>query len=132
MSLENLDVVRKAFEAFGVGGADAVLPFYKPDVVIYPTAAWVEDPLYRGRDGARKVTAWIDGFDELSFEPREIRDLQERVIVFAELSGRIRSTDTLIQQGFGMVLSDFGDGMIGEVRYFLTWQETLEAVGLEE
>jgi hypothetical protein len=37
-----------------------------------------------------------------------------------------------IRQPLGIVFSDFRDGQIGEARNFLTWQQTLAAVGLRE
>ena len=32
----------------------------------------------------------------------------------------------------GVVYADFGKGLIGETRYFLSWREALEAAGLRE
>jgi len=50
--------------------------------------------------------------------------------VRVDLTGRVASSP--IRQAWGTVCSDFRDGMIGEWRFFRTWTETLEAVGLEE
>jgi ketosteroid isomerase-like protein len=129
MSQVNVELVRKAFEAFKSGGMESVLPFYAPDVVCYPISEWLEDPVYRGHDGALKLTAWTDNFDDVAFEAHEIRDVQERVVVLAELTGQIKDSGVPIRQAFGVVYSDFRDGTTGEVRYFLSWQQALEAVG---
>ena len=131
MSEENVEIVRRAFEAFRSGGMEAVLPFYAPDVVCYPVSEWVEEPEYRGHEGALRLTSWTDGFDEVAFEAHEIRDAGDQVVVLAELTGQIRDTGVPIRQAFGVVYSDFHDGTTGKVRYFLSWQEALEAVGLE-
>jgi len=133
MSQENVELVRKTFEAFRAGGFEAMLSFYPPDVLWHPAPGWVEDPVYGGHDGARKMSAvWTDNFDDLVLEPHEIRDLPEGVLVLAEATGRTKDAGVPIRQPYGMLYSDFRDGMIGEVRFFFTWQETLEAVGLQE
>jgi ketosteroid isomerase-like protein len=133
MSEENVEIVRKAFDGFSVGGIEALLAFYSPDVVMYSVAEWPEDPVYRGHDGARKLTAaWTDNFDEWGWEVHEIRPEGTRVVAFAEMTGRIKGTDVPIRQPIGIVSSDFREGMMCEVRFFLTWHEALEAVGLAE
>jgi ketosteroid isomerase-like protein len=130
VSQANVDLVRKAFVAFKSGGMEAVLPFYAQDVVCYPVSEWLEDPVYRGHEGALRLTSWTDDFDNVAFEAHEIRDVGDRVVVLAELTGQIRDTGVPIRQAFGVVYADFHDGTTGEVRYFLTWQQALEAVGL--
>jgi len=132
MSQANVEMVRKALAAFKSGGMDAVLAFYAPDVVCYAVSEWLEDPVYRGHEGALRLTAWTDNFDDVAFEANEIREVPEQVVVLAELTGQIKDSGVPIRQAFGVVYSDFRDGMIGEVRYFTSWQQALEAVGLEE
>jgi ketosteroid isomerase-like protein len=74
MSQENVDLVRKGFDALSVGGIEALLPFYPADVVMYSIAEWPDDPVYRGYEGARKLTAgWTDNFDEWGFDLKDTR-----------------------------------------------------------
>jgi hypothetical protein len=103
-----------------------------PDVVMYPLAEWIEDPVYRGHEGARKLIAWTDDFDEAAWEIRQIRAVKDRVLMHADLTGRMKASGVPIRQEWGTVCSDFRDGMIGEFRWFRTWQQALEAAGLEE
>ena len=133
MSQQNVELVPKVMTAFSTGGIGAALPLCAQDVVWYPSTEWLEDPAYRGRDGLRRASAiWTDNFDDVAWEVHEIRDVQERVVVLAELDGRIKDSGVPIREAFGIVVSDFRDGMIGEFRAFLTWQGALEAVGLRE
>jgi uncharacterized protein len=133
MSQENMELVRKGFEAFNVGGIEALLPFYAPDTVWYSLAEWLEDPVYRGHDGARKlIAAWTEGFGDWAWEVHEIRDAGDAVVAFADTVGQIKGSVVPIGQPMGIVFSGFRDGMIGEVRFFLTSQEALDAVGLAE
>jgi hypothetical protein len=47
-------------------------------------------------------------------------------------AGQIKDSGVPIRQAFGVVYSDFRDGMTGEVRYFTSLPQALEAVGLSE
>jgi ketosteroid isomerase-like protein len=132
MSQENVDLVARVFNAFNTGGTKATLPFYTPDIVIYAIPEWLERPIYHGHDGALKVAAWTDNFDDVTFDPQEIRDAHESVVTLAELTGQIKGTRTPIRQRFAVVASDFRDGRIGEVHYYTSWQDALDAVGLAE
>jgi ketosteroid isomerase-like protein len=133
MSQENVELMRKSFEAFSVGGVEALLPFCAPDVVWYSAAEWVEDPVYRGHDGVRKLTAaFTDNFDDWGWEVHEIRDVGTQVVTLVEMIGRIKDSGVPIRQPFGLVSSDFRDDTCGETRFFTTWQQALEAAGLRE
>jgi ketosteroid isomerase-like protein len=133
MSRANVEIVRQGFEAFSAGDVETVLPFFAPDVVWTPSPEWPEDPIYRGHDGVRRLAAsWIDTFDEYALEVHEIRDVQGHVLVLFEQTGRIKGSGAPIRQPMGYVFSDFRDGMVGEVRSFIGWQQALAAVGLAE
>jgi ketosteroid isomerase-like protein len=129
MSADDVDIVRRTFEAFKAGGFEAMLAFYPEDVVWHPAPGWVEDEVYRGYDGARKLTAiFTNNFEDLALEPCDIRDLDGRVLVLAEARGQSTMTGAPVRQPYAMVYSDFRAGKIGEVRFYLTWQEALDAV----
>jgi hypothetical protein len=124
--------VRRALEAANVGGVEAALPFYAADVVFYPVAGWAEDAEYRGHDGVRKLNAiFTKAFDDFAWDVREIRDAGERVLVLTDMTGRIKGSAAPIRERYAVVCSDFRDGTFGEVRFFKTWHEALEAVALE-
>jgi len=131
MSRESVEIVRKAFEAHKAGGVEALLPFYAADVACYPTQ-FLKGSVYRGHDGAiRLESAFADYFDDFAFDVDEIRDMGERVLARATMTGRIKDSGAPIRQSIGVLVSDFRDGLIGEIRFF-NWQEALEAVGLAE
>jgi ketosteroid isomerase-like protein len=131
MSRENLELVRKTVELFGAGGTEALLACYATDVIVYSVPGWVEDPVYRGHDGIRRLMAlWTENFDDIAFDLHEIRESQERVLALFELTGSIKGSGVPIRQPFGAVSADFRDGRIGEIRFFLGWDDALKAVGL--
>lgn len=135
MSRNNVELVRRAFEALKTGGVEAGLEFVAPDGVTYTPAEWMEDSEYRGHEGFRRLNRlWSQTFDDWSVEtPEELRDAGDRVAVLFHHSGKIKGTEVPIRQEIGAVYSDFrDDGRIGEARFFQCWTEALEAAGLRE
>lgn len=132
MSEANVEMVRMAFDAVSVGGTEAGLRFCADDVILYPVAEWAEDQTYHGHDGVRRMIAtWTHPFEDFAWDVHEIREVDERVLVRTEMTGRIRGSVAPIRQRYSIVCSDFRNGTIGDVRFFQTWQEALEAVGIE-
>jgi ketosteroid isomerase-like protein len=133
MSEENVEIVRQGFDAFAVGGVEAALDSFAPDVVLYPFPEWPGPSEYRGHDGVRTLLGeWFENFDDFGIEVHEIRDAGDKVVGLAETVGRIKGSGLPIRQPLGVVYWDFRNGKIGEGGNFLTWREALEAVGLSE
>jgi hypothetical protein len=112
---------------------EAFLEFYAEDVVCHPAPGWIEgDGVCYGHEGFRRLAAvWSESIDDGALEVHEVRDLRDRVLVLAEFTGRSRGSGEPRSQRFGAVNSDLrSDGRVGEVRFFLTWQEARDAVGL--
>lgn len=132
MSQANVELVGRAFAAYGAGGVEAVLPFYAEDVVWFAASEWPEDAAYQGYAAVRRQDAdWHASFEDYGWEVHEIRDVQDRVLVLAEMTGRTRDTSMLVRQQVGLVAGFRGE-KIAEVRAFNTWQEALDAVGATE
>jgi ketosteroid isomerase-like protein len=131
LSQANVEIVRKAFDAYNAGGIAGLLTMCPVDVVWHPLPEWLEDTEYAGHDGVRRLLDWFEGFDDLAAEIADIRDLGGQVVVRADLVGRTTSGVPL-RQGWGAVCSDFRDGKIGEWRLFRTWADALAAAGMDE
>jgi ketosteroid isomerase-like protein len=134
MSQANVEIARGFIEAYAAGaGIERALSVFSPDVVLYPFPDWVEASVYRGHDGVRRLTAvWADTFEDFAIAPEEVRDLGDRVVMLGHTTGRIKGTGVPIRQPVGAVFSDFRDREIGEAHFFVTWQQALAAVGLED
>jgi ketosteroid isomerase-like protein len=133
VSQENVEVVRRAFEAYASGGIDALLPYAAPDCVFYPDPGWIEEAEYRGRDAIAAFNkTQVDAFGDLRIEICAIRAVDEHVLVLLEMVGQAAGSGVPIRQQAAHVLSGFREGTIGEDRTFLSWEAGLEAVGLEE
>ena len=134
MSEENVQAMREIVEAWNTTGLDALLEFCPEDVVWFPFHEWPDgDEPRRGHAGVRELmAAWTDYFDGYQVHIQEIRDLDDRVVAHGEMAGQAKGTGVPIRQPLGWVASDFRQGQIGEVHFFLTRDETLEAAGLSE
>ena len=133
MAKENVELVRRIFEAGGGASVDALLEFLPEDVVWHPPPEWIIEAEYRGHDGVREAMAvFTETFDDYEAELHDIRDAGDRVVALVWQRGRIDGGDEVIRQQIGAVYSDFRDGLVGEARFFRSWAEALEAVGLTE
>jgi ketosteroid isomerase-like protein len=132
LALEHVELVRHVFDAHRARGIEAVLPSYTDDVTMRLGAGWIEDDIYQGHDAVRKLDAlWATNFDEWSWEVHEIRDAGDRVVAFVEMTGQIRGSRQPVRMAQVLVASDFRGGKIGEVRFFNTFQEAQDAMGLD-
>jgi hypothetical protein len=133
MSEENVEIVRRAHEAFNRRDLDAFLATQDPDVVFVPYEVSVQggDP-YRGHDGIRRW--WDESFDvlpDLRAEVFELRDLGPRVFVHGRLTGHGAGSGA----EFGRTLWETVEVREGKTVWwaaFATESEALEAVGLSE
>ncbi len=134
MSEENVELTRRTVEAWNSGRVEAVLRFCPEDVVWHPFPQWPDGAEPRvGHDGARELMqAWLDNFDDFNLVIDEARDLSDRVLALGAMEGQSKGSGTIIHQPFGWISADFRDGLIGEMRFFLTREEALEAAGLGE
>lgn len=133
VGLEKVELVRHVFDAHRTGGIEAVLPSYTDDVIMRLGAGWIEDDTYEGHDAIRELDAhWTSNFEEWGWEVHQMRDDGERVIAFVEMTGQIRGSRQPVRMAQVLVASDFRGSKIGEVRFFNTWQEAQDAMGLED
>jgi ketosteroid isomerase-like protein len=129
MGASNVEVVERSVEAYAHGGIEALMAFVSQDVVCYPFPEWVEESVYRGHDGFRKVTAiWTDTFDDFLLEVDEYQDHGSKVLALGTLGGLIKATGAPLRQPTGIVFSGFHRGLIGEMWFFTTWAQAIQAV----
>ena len=136
MSEENVEVVRRVFEAVGRHDTEAVLSAYDPNVEFDfsggPLASLMGDKVYRGHGGMRKwVRDRYEDWENLEDDCQELIDAGQRVISLVITRGRGRSSgiDSEIRQ-YGVWT--FRDDKIVRVAWFYSREEALEAAGLSE
>ena len=55
MSQENVEIVRRSFDAFARAGFDSVPDYFDPEIEWTTTDAFLEAATYRGYDGIRRL-----------------------------------------------------------------------------
>jgi ketosteroid isomerase-like protein len=90
---ENVELVRRSFEAISAWDIDALLRLYHPDVAFLPlTGTRVESEGYRSHEGVRAYLAEARQlWDVLEPEGHEYTDLGDRVLVAGRCRVRGRS-----------------------------------------
>jgi ketosteroid isomerase-like protein len=131
MSEENVEIVRRAIEAYGHEGLDGTLRFYDPEIEWTSTGDYIE-AANSGHDGLRRYLGTMeDEFEDLRIEPVELIDAGERVISSVRFTGRGKTSGAPVE----MTLISVGsvrDGLINRVRNYPSMAEALEAAGVSE
>ena len=131
MSQENVELTRRAFQAFNDRDLDAVLAGLHDEVEAFPRLAAVEGG-YRGHDGVRRWWAQLlSTFPDFHAEILEVRDLGEFMVVALRLRGHGVESDTPVDVAVWHV-NQFRDGKVIRWRVCTSESEALEAVGQRE
>lgn len=131
MSQENVELTRRAFQAFHDRDLDALLAMLDDDVEAVPVLAAMEGD-YHGHDGIRRWWAGLLGtFPDFSAEILDLRDDDDLTIATVRLRGRGAASDTPVDATVWHV-SRFRNGKCIGWRVYTSESEALEAVGLSE
>jgi ketosteroid isomerase-like protein len=130
VSEANVDLARKAFEAFAARDVDAAVAIFAEDVEFLPVTANLTTGgvPYRGREGIARYFEDVGGvWDELRVFPSEFRDLGDTVVTLGRMHGR--GGGMIIDRPTGWVWR-FRDGEIVSGRVFASQEEALRDAGL--
>ena len=135
MSEENVETVRRAWDAWLGGDLDALFASYFDADAVYDLTHFREwpDHTYRGIDGVRQgLTEWLSvwteweaGVDEILVAP------DDRVVVLTWQRGKGRDSGLPMSMEWAQVIS-VRDGKITRVEAYDDRDEALEAAGLRE
>ena len=131
MSQENVEIVRRAWEAWEKGDWEPLYAFYHPDVVWDASA--LRGPIrgvYHGHDGVRQYfKEWLQSFDAHEARAEKIVDAGDDVIVSLRLRGTGKTSGVEVEMARTNVYR-IRDGLAIRVELFETDAEALEAVEL--
>jgi ketosteroid isomerase-like protein len=131
VSQQNVDIAKRAIDAFNRRDVDLLADLTTPDFEWFPALpGTVEGGGYRGREGIETYISEIgDTWEELRIFGAEFRDLGDRVLVLGRAEGRGRGSGVPVDTSHGFVVELRGDKM-SRVRTYLDHGEALRAAGL--
>jgi ketosteroid isomerase-like protein len=131
MSQENVEIVRKSFEACNRRDADAAVANYHPDIEYRYVATLDHEPVCRGRDAVKQsfLQVWAD-WEHVFSDPLQFFDLGDQVLV-ENVDSRV-GRDGIRVEDSGLQIWTLENGLVVRIEGFDTWPEALEAAGLSE
>jgi ketosteroid isomerase-like protein len=137
MSQENVEVVRRVYEAAANRDSANILSLYDPEVEIdvSRTHGAVMQGLYRGteHEGLRKWSReWHEAWEQVEYEVEDLIDAGDAVISIITVRGRGRGSGANVEFTLHAGLWTIRDGKIVRVVWFKTREDALEAAGLRE
>ena len=133
MSEENVEIVRRSFDAMGRWDVDGLLELYDPHVQFLPlTGTRVESGGYRGHAGVRAYFEEVANvWDELHPYGDDFRTVGNNVVILGGCTVRGRGSGAEADTPMAWVVS-VREGKITSHRGYRTWKDALEAAGLSE
>jgi ketosteroid isomerase-like protein len=137
MSQENVEIVRRIFEAAARRDVEAVLSLYDTEVEFDNTRAphggLVRRGVFRGHDGIRAFyREYMEAWEYLSEELEELIDAGEHVISIQTSRARGRTSGAEVETPHMPGVWTIRNGKVIRVAWLATRQEALEAAGHSE
>lgn len=128
MSQENIELVRKLFEAVNRLDDQAALAICHPDFEIdWTRSRGPERGMYRGHDGYRRLTTtYREVFDKITYEPEEYIESGDDVVV--PHVATLRHRDGIETTARAVFVYTVEDGQVVRFRMFQSRDEALAAV----
>ena len=137
MAQENVEIVRRVYDAVARRDTKSVLELYDPDVELHTSrSAWREldegGEVHRGHEGLRaSFRKLYEVWEKWEDNPDELIDAGEHVVSVVTSRSRGRTSGVEVDSHHAAIWT-VRDGKIVRVVWFATRAEALEAVGLSE
>jgi ketosteroid isomerase-like protein len=131
MSRENVEIVRRGYDAYARGDVAAMLDDLEPGITTYR-----EEPdgaTFTGRDGLLKAIAeWVEDFDEFEMTAEEFVDANDRQVVVHVHQRATGSQSGAPIEGDFWFVHTFGDAKVTRLDMFASKAKALQATGLSD
>jgi ketosteroid isomerase-like protein len=134
MSQENIEVVRRGYEAFARRDIDTVLAALDPAIEVRAGAGAevMGEELYHGHAGFLKYAqAWLESWDEYQLIPEEFTDIGGHVVTVYRAVGRGKGSGIMVEDRFAHLWT-IRDSKAVRLEVFTEPDQALEAAGLRE
>jgi ketosteroid isomerase-like protein len=132
MSEENVEILRRALEAWNAADLDAILELYDPEIELdWSRSRGLEAGIYRGRQAVRGFwSSLFETFDRVAVFPHEFIESGEHVVV--PNRARFWGRDGVVVEAENVLVWTLRHGRIIRHRLYQERAEALEAVGLSD
>jgi len=133
MSQENVETVRKAFEAYQRRDWDGVVRDADPEIEVVQPPDFADATSYHGHRGFVEVLRWWPSqWEDFHVELAEVIDMNEDQVVWVTRQrGRGKGSGVEVVGEVAFV-STFRDGKTIRIEMFQSVREALESVGVRE
>ena len=130
-SKENVEIIRRDYEAFDRGDFATFLDDLHPEVVTWAHPRG-DAGRYEGKEGViRFITDWTESFEEFRQVAEEFRDADDKVLVRVLHQGRGKGSGIPVEGRYWLV-HHMREGKAYQVDLYDDKAEALEAAGLRE
>ena len=131
MASGNVELIRRGYEDYAERGLEAIMDLLDPDVEFVEPDFIPGNETFRGHEGARRWFAKIaDVWGELSFEPEELVEVDDRVAVAYRIVAVGRGSGLELEDHWAHVWT-MRDGKAVRVEGFASRDDAWRALGLE-
>jgi uncharacterized protein len=131
MSQENVEIVRRIYDAYLLGDFETSLALMDAEVEL-DVSIRPEGKVYRGHEGvAEALRTWTGTWEAFRMELEELIDAGDHVIGVEQQSGRGRTSGVPLSEVYFSVWT-LGDGKVTRIAWFQDRAMALEAAGLSE
>ena len=132
MSQENVEVLRRSYEAWNRGDRDAAFEFLEPEFELQLPEGGMNVGSFQGREGVTKLFEdYLEVFDSFHMEPEEFFEADDRIVVFVRTPARGKGSGVEVEFRPAHVWT-MPAGKAVRLEVFPERQKALEAVGLSE
>jgi ketosteroid isomerase-like protein len=133
VSQEEVSVVCEAIAAFNSGGGvEAALQYLDPNIEWIGPPEWLEDRVYEGHDGMRKLASlWTEQFDEYRLDLDRTIDAGDHVLALLHQRGRIKGSADEIEQPIGYDC-EVRNGKWARVHIYFSWEDAFRTLELDQ
>jgi uncharacterized protein len=134
MSEENVEIVRRTYEAWNCGDLETAFRSFDADIEWHLPEGGINTGVYRGHRGVRQlIESYLEAFDYSRMEPERFFETGDRIVAFVHW--RVRGKGSGVEVGVRPAhLWTMRDGKAVRVDTFPERERemALEAVGLSE